>query len=161
MPAAMATTTWMATMAGFASGCPMAATKPTTPKAMKPTAATAKRRRPTTPRPAPMATEARTTTISRASLSFVPKRATTRSLAPGGCRSMTTCPTAATNDVAPGRNAASSSDTPSDTKAATAPTSAARGVPRSASGRVAGRVVVGVVLVIGSIVVARDDVRVS
>ena len=53
-----------------------------------------------------------TTTTSRASLSFVPNRATTKSLAPGGWRSMTTWPTAATSDVAPGRRPAMSSDTP-------------------------------------------------
>ena len=47
-------------------------------------------RRARMPRSAPIATAASTTTTSRASLSFVPNRATTKSLAPGGCRSMTT-----------------------------------------------------------------------
>ena len=59
-------------------------------------------------------------------MSFVPKRATTKSFAPGGWRSMTTWPTAATSEVAPGRIPAISSDTPSAVSVATAPAIAAR-----------------------------------
>ena len=71
-----------------------------------PRAATVYRRAATTPRPAPISERDRTTMrSSSASLSLVPKRATTKSLAPGGWRSMTTWPTAATSDVAPGEQA--------------------------------------------------------
>ena len=74
---------------------------------------------------APNASDARTTTTSRATLSFVPNSATTRSLAPAGCRSMTTWPTAATSEVAPGNSAAINSDTPRATAAAATPAAAA------------------------------------
>ena len=66
-----------------------------------------------------------TMSTSRASLSFVPKRLTTMSFAPGGWRSMTTWPTAATSEVAPGRRPASSSETPSADATARIPASAA------------------------------------
>ena len=50
-----------------------------------------------------MSSATATMSTSRASLSLVPNRPTTKSLAPGGWRSMTTWPTAATSDVAPGQ----------------------------------------------------------
>src|SRR5829696_8152422 len=62
---------------------------------------------------------------SRASLSFVPKRPTTKSFAPAGWRSTTTWPTAATSDVAPGSTPASSSETPNAVITAVVPASAA------------------------------------
>ncbi len=50
-----------------------------------------------------MSSATATMNSSRASLSLVPNRVTTKSFAPGGWRSMTTWPTAATSDVAPGQ----------------------------------------------------------
>ena len=99
---------------------------------------------------------------SRASLSFVPNRATTKSLAPGGWRSMTTWPMAATSDVAPASRPASSSETPSAAAVAT-PGDAAppESRPRtSSSGRRARWAVLAVVLT-GRIIAAPCDVRVS
>ncbi len=121
-----ATAACMATMPGFASGSPSAARKPSTPNAANPNAAAAKRRTARIPSPAPNARAASTTTTSRASLSLVPNRATTKSLAPGGWRSMTCWPTAATSEVAPGSNAATSSEMPRARPAAATPAAAAR-----------------------------------
>ena len=72
-----------------------------------------------------MSSETATMNSSKASLSLVPKSETTKSLAPGGWRSMTACPTAATSDVAPGRTPASSSEMPSAAAVATTPAIAA------------------------------------
>ncbi len=57
----------------------------------------------------------------RASLSFVPKRLTTKSLAPGGWRSMARVPIAMTSEGAPGIRPAMSSLTAIETPAETAP----------------------------------------
>src|SRR3954451_8621753 len=78
------------------------------------------------PSSAPRTRATTTMNSSRASLSLVPNRLTTTSLAPGGCRSMMTWPTAAISEVAPGSTPASSSDTPSATAVATSPEIAAR-----------------------------------
>src|SRR3954452_24559570 len=78
------------------------------------------------PSSAPMTRATTTMNSSKASLSLVPNRLTTTSLAPGGCRSMMTWPTAATSEVAPGSTPARSSETPSATAVATSPEMAAR-----------------------------------
>ncbi len=56
-----------------------------------------------------------------ASLSFVPNSATTRSLAPGGWRSMTRVPIATTSDGAPATRPATISPTAMATATETAP----------------------------------------
>ena len=134
-----------ATIAGFASGSPSAARKPSAPKAANPSAASAYRRRDRMPSAAPMAVATATTNSSRASLSFVPNSVTTTSLAPGGWRSITTWPTAATSDVAPGRIPAISSDSPRAARVATAPA-----MPARASGWIASEP--GVVVVVAVLV---------
>src|SRR4051794_3727609 len=78
------------------------------------------------PSSAPRTTATTTMNSSKASLSLVPNRLTTTSLAPGGCRSMMTWPTAAISEVAPGSTPASSSEMPSATAVATSPEIAAR-----------------------------------
>src|SRR4051794_31443571 len=78
------------------------------------------------PSSAPRTRATTTMNSSRASLSLVPNRLTTKSLAPGGWRSMMTWPTAAISEVAPGSTPASSSETPSATAVATSPAIAAR-----------------------------------
>ncbi len=125
MPTPAAIATWSTTIAGLASGSPVAATKPTTPNAANPSAASGNDRVAMRPRSAPKPSEARTTTTSSASLSLVPNRATTKSLAPGGWRSITTWPTAATSDAAPGSSPAISSEMPRARPAETAPAAAA------------------------------------
>ena len=95
------------------------------------------RRRATTPSTAPRTSATTTMNSSRASLSFVPNRATTKSLAPGGWRSMTTWPTAATSDVAPASRPASSSETPSAAAVATIPATGAAQSRRAGRRRVA------------------------
>ena len=107
-------------------GSPSAARKPRTPNAPKASDAMSDRRVARIPRPAPMRSATRTMTISRASLSLVPNRPTTNSLAPGGWMSMTTWPTAATSEVAPGSRPARSSEVPRAAATATAPPTAAR-----------------------------------
>ena len=72
-----------------------------------------------------MASATATMNSSSASLSLVPNRPTTKSLAPGGWWSTTTCPIAATSDVAPGRSPARSSETPRAVAVAARPASAA------------------------------------
>src|SRR4051794_15764936 len=78
------------------------------------------------PSSAPRTRATTTMNSSRASLSLVPNRLTTKSLAPGGWRSMMTWPTAAISEVAPGSTPASSSEAPSATPVATSPAIAAR-----------------------------------
>ena len=56
-----------------------------------------------------MASATTSTARLSASLSAVPNRSTTSCLAPGGCRSMTSDPTAVTSDGAPATAPASSS----------------------------------------------------
>ena len=120
------------------------------------------RRRATSPSPAPTTSATATMKSSSASLSLVPNRATTRSFAPAGWRSMTTCPTAATSEVAPGNSPASSSERPSaaadgddpcDGSASVRPES--QGTRTRGRGRGSGRAHAG-------IIVARcDDSRVA
>ena len=109
--------------------------------------------RPRMPRPAPMSSTVTVTRTRIAGLSFVPKIATTISLEPGGAKSMTAAPTAATGDGAPVTNAATSSPAASATAAATTPESAAS--PRGTRPRLGcapgtgARVAVAVVLMYG------------
>ncbi len=122
-PVPTVTAASIAIMVGLATGSPRAARNPMTPKAANPTAAISNRRRARTPRPTPMPSATATMNNSRASLSFVPNQATTTSLAPGGWRSMATCPTPATSEVPPGSSPASSSEAPSAPAAAATPAS--------------------------------------
>ena len=84
------------------------------------------------------------------------------SFAPGGWRSMTTWPTAATSDVAPGRSPASSSETPSAVATATIPASAA-GQSRSGGrgGRQGRADEVPVAVLTGASSPLRCDIRMS
>jgi hypothetical protein len=99
----------------------MAAAKPSAAKAAKPAPASVGRDPASEPRPAAMSRDTSTTTISSASLSLVPNRATATSLAPGGWRSITVCPTASRSDGAPGTIPATSSAAAKATSAAATP----------------------------------------
>ena len=119
-------------MEAVASTSPSAAKNPTIPKTMKTTGPTHARRTEAIPIPAPIARATSTITTSSASLSFVPKRLTTKSFAPGGWWSMIHWPIAATREVAPGRIPAISSETPRAAATETIPASAGRQPGRGA-----------------------------
>ncbi len=93
----------------------------TTPNTANATAALMKLVRATSPSNPPIISAAIRMRTLRASLSFVPNNDTTRSLAPGGCRSMTRLPTAITRDGAPPTRPARISPTAMATATATAP----------------------------------------
>ena len=87
--------------AGWTSGWLSAAASAMAPNAAKIAQPSQSRRPARTPAVAAMATAAITIRPLRAALSFVPKRSTKTSLAPGGWRLMTSDPTATTSDGAP------------------------------------------------------------
>ena len=125
-PSPTATAAWAATKAGLASGSPRAAAKPSTPNAANPAAASgeATDREDAEDRHRTPATRGRRR--PRAPPCRSSRRARRRSpWRPAGCRSMTTWPTAATSEVAPGSSAAINSDTPRATAAAATPAAAA------------------------------------
>ena len=109
---------------GSTSGAASAAANATIPKATK-IAAPYQRRRPASrPATAAMATAAPTTRTLRTGLSFVPKRSTKTSFAPGGWRLITSVPTAITSDGAPATSPANSSEPAIASAPAAAPATA-------------------------------------
>ena len=121
-----------------ASGRRSIARSPTPTSPTMPTIANDRRRRASSPNPAPMASTVSVTSTRMAGLSFVPNSATAMSFDPGGAKSMTAAPTAAIGEGAPVRNAAMSSPTASAAPAATIPDTAALvRVGRARAGRTA------------------------
>ena len=85
IPTSAATTPTIIAVVGLAAGESNEARKPSTAKTTNPAAATVNDQRTAAqPRIAPIATATARISVSSASLSFVPNRPTTRSLAPGG-----------------------------------------------------------------------------
>ena len=130
-PAATAMTALTTASEGDASGSRSAAAAARTPNATK-AAVPSQRRRAARMPAAPARTSATTTTATfRASLSFVPNRLTITSLAPGGCRLITSDPIEVTSDGAPATVPATSSAAAIATPAASAPATAGRQLPAS------------------------------
>ena len=130
-PAATAIAALTTASAGDASGSRSAAAAARTPNATKNAAPSQRRRAPRMPA-APARTSATTTTATlSASLLFVPNRLTITSLAPGGCRLITSDPIEITSEGAPATVAATISAAAIATPAASAPETAGRQVPAS------------------------------